>query len=949
MKQQNSVPRLDLSPKLKRPLSLWKPLDYLRILYWVFFFPQALRWYVDTFGSGSLSQEQKNQQQENSRTKTSNFLPEHPIERRLMIQVFILVFAINLIAFVITERLSLSFAASIGITLLYLSWGKVAELLGFALAINLVETVVSCVFSLSSVDTSKFTLFRLFSGFMFAVLGTFFLSISVLGIWVIFNRSPRAKEWFMSEKIKKRMKENWHGNDTTMLVASAIAGGTALGYYHMLIIDIPSGMIFIVAFSTLLLLMLLVMLFLSFPRPENWLVGSIFKGRLFENGNSFIPHVTPLPLPSLALRLQKWLQEDWEIGLHNLNQIIAYTMQIYPVVRAVNRSLINTPSEQIIWRVSRLSEVINQSKIVGFASASFAKSIKSAAIKRLLLFHSEYYGEYFPPPVEDTRLDTPARAVAAGFWYLHEQKPQLAQEAFAHTRSLLYGEEIFTLAQILEVFQSAKEVDKINQIELLPLPSQPLLRSDSWETIASLYRVVEDIQLVQRSVSRATRAFALNRALGELKNILDHPNSLPRTEKALILSIAQTWQESLLNLTGDIGRVNITKPVSNPYIVGDPVVGDRFMGREDIIRQLEELWVMGQQLQSVVIYGHRRMGKTSILRNATNCLGSGVKVAYVNMLEVGNAPQGIVEVLMAICDGISQVVQIPPPGNDDLFNFPLPTFRRYLQQVVETYHGTSNHGMSNHIRSDASNSTSMGGTKGLIIALDEFEKIEELIDAGKIPADFMGFLRGLVQMNSQIAFAFAGLHTLEEMTADYFQPFFASVIPIRVGFMSRAATRQILANPDPDFPLDYTPQALDKIYHLTSGQPYLVQLIGFQLVRRYNNYVFEQGCSRNPNFTPEDVEAVINDANFFRQGRYYFDGVWGQAARGIPQQQKILKTLASQPQGLSIENLVTATDIIESDLQKALKTLKRHDVVAQKDNNWRIIVELFRLWLLKSA
>ncbi|MEO0968121.1 MAG: ATP-binding protein, partial [Cyanobacteria bacterium J06639_18] len=238
---------------------------------------------------------------------------------------------------------------------------------------------------------------------------------------------------------------------------------------------------------------------------------------------------------------------------------------------------------------------------------------------------------------------------------------------------------------------------------------------------------------------------------------------------------------------------------------------------------------------------------------------------------------------------------------------------------------------------------------GLIIALDEFEKIEELIDASKIPADFMGFLRGLVQMNSQIAFAFAGLHTLEEMTADYFQPFFASVIPIRVGFMSRAATRQILANPDPDFPLDYTPQALDKIYHLTSGQPYLVQLIGFQLVRSYNNYVFEQGRSRNPNFTPEDVETVINDANFFRQGRYYFDGVWGQAARGVPQQQKILKALVSQPQGLSIENLVTATDIIESDLQKALKTLKRHDVVTEKDGNWRIIVQLFRLWLLKSA
>jgi hypothetical protein len=36
----------------------------------------------------------------------------------------------------------------------------------------------------------------------------------------------------------------------------------------------------------------------------------------------------------------------------------------------------------------------------------------------------------------------------------------------------------------------------------------------------------------------------------------------------------------------------------------------------------------------------------------------------------------------------------------------------------------------------------------------------------------MGVLRGMVQMSPKIAFALAGLHTLEEMTEDYFNPFF---------------------------------------------------------------------------------------------------------------------------------------------------------------------------------
>ncbi|CDN15665.1 hypothetical protein RintRC_2485 [Richelia intracellularis] len=222
------------------------------------------------------------------------------------------------------------------------------------------------------------------------------------------------------------------------------------------------------------------------------------------------------------------------------------------------------------------------------------------------------------------------------------------------------------------------------------------------------------------------------------------------------------------------------------------------------------------------------MGKTSILRNTANSVGYRVKVAYINMLNAGNISQGVGEVLMAICDVISETVNIPPPSDADLLNLPYRTFERYLKQIVETQ--------------------LIPSQQGLIIALDEFEKIEELITAKKIPAHFMGYLRGLVQMYSQIGFSFPGLHTLEEMTANYFEPFFASVIPIHVGFMERAATHQILANPisllgeenegGEDFPLDFTPEALDKIYHLTHGQPYLVQLLGFQLVRRYNDQVF---------------------------------------------------------------------------------------------------------------
>ncbi|WP_335172872.1 AAA family ATPase [Nostoc sp.] len=702
-------------------------------------------------------------------------------------------------------------------------------------------------------------------------------------------------------------------------VVAGVTGGVAAGVTGDVAFGMAAGVTGDVAFGVVVL------------RPETWLIGSPLNLRTIQNSSWLLPRITPLPLPNLVWRLQNWLQNDWETGLHNINELLAYTLQFIPVVQAVNKVLAKIPLEQLIWTVSRLAANPFDWNIVRFASASLNETIKSTFIKGsfsfpLFFFLPRSWREGLQARFNtDTRLDTPARAAAAGFWHLHEQEPARAIEAFAVVRSLIYGEEMFTLAQTLAAFDKAQKPASIAAIQVPPFPQEPLLRPVSWKFLANLRQVVEDVQFVNRSVSRSARSLALNRALGELTKILNQAYTLPQAEQGLIINIAQTWKESLLQITGEVGEISITKPVVNPYVVGDPVQAHLFVGREDIIRQLEELWVMGNQLQSIVLYGHRRMGKTSILVNAAQCLGSQIQLAYVNLLRLGDSPQGVGEVLMAICDEISQTVKLPAPTDADLLNLPYRTFERYLKQVEANLNG------------------------GLIIALDEFEKIEDLIEAKKIPIDFMGFLRGLVQMSSKIAFAFAGLHTLEEMTADYFQPFFASVIPIHVGFQERAATRQILANPgNEDFLLDYIPEALDKIYALTHGQPYLVQLLGFQLVRGYNDFVFEQGRSRDPVFTVEDVEAVINDPEFFKRGRYYFDGVWGQAARGAEGQQVILQVLAPDSEGLSLDALAQSTGMNDADLQEALNTLKRHDVVEETQGSWRIMVELFRRWVLQE-
>ncbi|MCL6752468.1 helix-turn-helix domain-containing protein [Nostoc sp. CCCryo 231-06] len=58
--------------------------------------------------------------------------------------------------------------------------------------------------------------------------------------------------------------------------------------------------------------------------------------------------------------------------------------------------------------------------------------------------------------------------------------------------------------------------------------------------------------------------------------------------------------------------------------------------------------------------------------------------------------------------------------------------------------------------------------------------------------------------------------------------------------------------------------------------------------------------------------------------------------------------LAPHPEGLSLDALAQSTGMNDHDLHEALNTLKRHDVVEQTQGNWRIMVEVFRRWVLQQ-
>jgi hypothetical protein len=235
-----------------------------------------------------------------------------------------------------------------------------------------------------------------------------------------------------------------------------------------------------------------------------------------------------------------------------------------------------------------------------------------------------------------------------------------------------------------------------------------------------------------------------------------------------------------------------------------------------------------------------------------------------------------------------------------------------------------------------------------IITIDEFEKIEEQIDSGRLTADLLEFWRGTFMTYPWLVLAFAGLHTLEEQRHDYWSPLFGSVTAIKVSFLTPKAARQLITNPSDDFLIDYDEDAIERITALTSGQPFLIQLIGHALVTRFNQQTFEEGREQERRFSRSDVEAVINAPEFDRDGHAYFSGVWWQAEQSAPEgQTAVLRALAPHPQGLTLEELAAAAALEPEQARAALETLGLHDVVRQQGDRYGYTVELMRRWVAR--
>jgi hypothetical protein len=333
-------------------------------------------------------------------------------------------------------------------------------------------------------------------------------------------------------------------------VALGMAKVVALGVAVGVTLGVTLGMVYGVAVGVATGMMIGMVVGVAILRPDSWLLSTLAGSLRSKTDVLSMAFITPLSLPLSRHILQQNSVDSWLTVTHNANQLLAYTYQFIPVINSLNKLLAQMPEEQVIAKLSQLAQAPFDWQLIEFNSASLENAIKAKFVQSLFIlpFRKRALSRLNTSP----RLDTSARAAAAGFWYLHAEQPAQAAQAFAVVRDIRHGEEMYGLASLLALFNAAETAEQIAAIELLELPPDRTLRPQTWEAIDRLYQVISDTKTAQ------ARAFATVHALGKLQHIIDHPTDLPEAERALVIEIAKTWRHALLDITAAVGDINLT-------------------------------------------------------------------------------------------------------------------------------------------------------------------------------------------------------------------------------------------------------------------------------------------------------------------------------------------------------------------------------------------------------
>ena len=437
----------------------------------------------------------------------------------------------------------------------------------------------------------------------------------------------------------------------------------------------------------------------------------------------------------------------------------------------------------------------------------------------------------------------------------------------------------------------------------------------------------------------------------EVTQMIIYPKAAAVSDRAFPIEVMATYQNSLgensstenhawtVRLYPDEEFQHVENLYS-PFAEGGPVDdAEMFVGRDDLLVRLEDSLLSGAGSKSIVMFGQKRAGKSSLLEHLRRRLmqREGVVPVCFSLQEL--APDLSVYALYhRILLGMSEVLEDFRFQGQDVPEFSPPEIDRLKSDATLRFHDA----MSSLFRSIARRFSNLK----FVLLIDEFTDVFKEIRKERIPREFMKAWKAIIEKR-YFASVLVGQDIMPAFKAE-FPNEFGVTEDVRVTYLDDVAATTLIEKPIGKS--RFAGRAVGRVLDLTAGSPYYTMMFCARLVDYMNT-------TRSVIVTEADIRTVEEDMlrGDRRLTKDKFDNLLcagdGKVDSGIDPDQTYMLCKAivrgSEQEGWCPRDLMP--DFDDAALDELLSDLETRDVVERKGTTYRLRVGLFRDWLVRQS
>lgn len=360
----------------------------------------------------------------------------------------------------------------------------------------------------------------------------------------------------------------------------------------------------------------------------------------------------------------------------------------------------------------------------------------------------------------------------------------------------------------------------------------------------------------------------------------------------------------------------------NPYIAGNPVGNsDSFVGRVDIMHRVVRIFSRSEE-NAIVLYGQRRIGKTSVLQYLKKTLS---KQENGNYLPVyfdlqDKADWSLDDVLNNLATTIANEL-----------GFQAPQLGKNIQ------HSFQHEWLAGHLNN-------MPNETGLVLLFDEFDVLASE-KAGTAGSKFFPYLRQLITSDPEhINFVFVIGRNVDDLSSIALS-LFKGIPTQRISLLNKNDTFGLIRLSEKNSPLRWSNDSLDRIWQLTNGHAFFTQ----QLCSYAWEEAYDDGTFDSEEISVDVINEVIEDV--LDASRNTLEWLWD----GLPPAERVVSSALAEAGSIAVseqelENLLheSGVRIVIRELQDAPRLLQEWDLLEPVGEKFRFRVELLRRWIMDN-